>query len=69
MLTVLLTRGQIIIHAGCFPAHCLCHKETTALSVLHAGGGTEKRSEASESGSSHILPLKQRGIIDYPGFK
>lgn len=69
MLTVLLTRGQIIIHSWCFPARCLCHKEATALSVLQAGRGTEKQSEASESGGSRIVLLEQRRIIDCPGFK
>lgn len=29
MLTVLITRGQIIIPAGYFPARCLCHEEAT----------------------------------------
>lgn len=69
MVTVFLTRGQIINHTGCFHAHCLCHKETTALNVLQAGGGTEKLSESSESGGGHIVLLKQRRAIDCPSFE
>lgn len=45
MLTVLITRGQIIIRAGDIPARCLCHMEATALSGLlsgtQAGGGRQ----------------------------
>lgn len=41
MLTVLITRGQIIIRAGYFPAGCLYRKEATALGGGQAGGGRQ----------------------------
>lgn len=43
MLTALLTRGQIIIPAGYFPAHCLCHKEAPALTARCLAGRQVKQ--------------------------
>ena len=63
MLTVLITRGQIIIRAEYFPARCLCHKEATALSGLLAGvqaGGGGQGGERREPALNPSQRNRQR---------
>lgn len=52
MLTVLITRGQIIIRAGYFPAGCLYRKEATALGGGQAGGGRWRQAGRGAEGAN-----------------
>lgn len=67
MLTVLITRGQIIIRAGYFPAGCLYRKEATALGGGQAGGGRWRQAGRGAEGANpqpSALPEATGGSTD-----